>query len=309
MKHSLILIGLSACLAACNESSNTVQIGGLDEASVQENTLGSSSKEDASYWYGNKAEITSYHLTQARYGELHEGTATFVFVTETFSPSQNTKADRKYDDNVPVLKLNRTRKFNTGIYPYSVMSSTFFPFKKGDHSLKVTNSSQEWCGHTFMELGRSGKQFNVELNSYFEGEGYDERKTEMALLEDDVWSMIRLRNSNLPEGKFKMYPSMEFCRFLHVEFRPYSCEAIILPGDNYNTYVLKYPEIDRELSITYLAGGNFEISQWTETYFSGYGSSRKKLTTKGEKMESINIDYWNKNKRADSTFRKQLNLL
>ncbi len=34
------------------------------------------------YWYDGKAEITSYKLEQARYGELHEGYVVLVFVTE-----------------------------------------------------------------------------------------------------------------------------------------------------------------------------------------------------------------------------------
>ncbi|MGB2691994.1 MAG: septum formation inhibitor Maf, partial [Thermodesulfobacteriota bacterium] len=43
------------------------------------------SEEFKAYWYDGKAEITSYKLEQARYGELHEGYAVMVFVTEDFS--------------------------------------------------------------------------------------------------------------------------------------------------------------------------------------------------------------------------------
>ena len=39
----------------------------------------------AKYWYKGKAEITSYKLQQARYGEMYEGTAVTIFVTEDFS--------------------------------------------------------------------------------------------------------------------------------------------------------------------------------------------------------------------------------
>jgi hypothetical protein len=37
------------------------------------------------YWYQGKAEITSYDLQQARYGENREGSAVLVFVSEDFS--------------------------------------------------------------------------------------------------------------------------------------------------------------------------------------------------------------------------------
>ncbi|MEM1407815.1 MAG: septum formation inhibitor Maf, partial [Bacteroidota bacterium] len=37
------------------------------------------------YWYAGKAEITSYELKQSRYGEVHDGEAVLIFVTEPFS--------------------------------------------------------------------------------------------------------------------------------------------------------------------------------------------------------------------------------
>ena len=76
------------------------------------------------YWYAGEAEITSYELEQARYGEIHKGTSVLVFVTEPFSRSKQVKLDNWRDqspDNVSVMKLNMTKKFLTGIYPYSMM--------------------------------------------------------------------------------------------------------------------------------------------------------------------------------------------
>ena len=34
------------------------------------------------YWYTGLAEITSYSLEQARYGEIHKGSAVLIFVSE-----------------------------------------------------------------------------------------------------------------------------------------------------------------------------------------------------------------------------------
>ena len=86
--------------------------------------------EFGDYWYQGKAELTSYDLEQARYGEIHPGHAVLIFVTEDFSRSKHVKLDRPQsagDDAVKVLKLNFMKKFNTGIYPYSMMSSMFTP--------------------------------------------------------------------------------------------------------------------------------------------------------------------------------------
>ena len=119
---------------------------------VEENITPANKKQFDDYWYAGDAEITSYTLSQDRYGEIHDGQAVLVFVTEPFSPSANTKADRPDNKSVSVLKLNYTKKFNTGVYPYSMMNSTFFPIDNGQHSMKISSSSQEWCGHTYCLL-------------------------------------------------------------------------------------------------------------------------------------------------------------
>nr|MBC8451166.1 hypothetical protein [Planctomycetota bacterium] len=57
---------------------------------------------------------------QARYGEVHAGQAVLIFVTEDLSRSKQVKLDSVAgagDDRVPVLKLNLTKKFDTGVYP------------------------------------------------------------------------------------------------------------------------------------------------------------------------------------------------
>ena len=79
-----------------------------------------------SYWYNGEAEITSFDLQQARYGHTYPGQAVMIFVTEDFSKAKQVKLDHPEEagnDRINVLKLNLTKKFNTGIYPYSMMLS------------------------------------------------------------------------------------------------------------------------------------------------------------------------------------------
>ncbi|MEL7148626.1 MAG: hypothetical protein AAFO69_19785, partial [Bacteroidota bacterium] len=119
MRHLFAVIGLTVLMIACSSTGRP----------VQESTT-FSGQDFNSYWYQGKAEITSYALEQARYGEVHPGKAVMVFVTEDFSRSKQVKLDfpgRAGNDAVKVLKLNALWKFNTGIYDYSVMQSTFTP--------------------------------------------------------------------------------------------------------------------------------------------------------------------------------------
>ena len=80
------------------------------------------------HWGDGRAELNGYRLVQPRYGSPRAGTAVYVFVTEDFSDALRVKADpgkHSAGDVFPVMKLNAVRDFQTGIYDYNVMTSTF----------------------------------------------------------------------------------------------------------------------------------------------------------------------------------------
>jgi len=259
------------------------------------------------YWYNGEAEITSYKLSQARYGEIHEGQAVMIFVTEPFSEQKMTKSDNASTDDISVLKLNFTKKFYTGIYPYSMMTSTFFPFSNSLHSIKVSSSTQEWCGQTYMELQNKGK-FEIDVRSYFENES-GKRSIAKNLLEDDLWSKIRLDPDHLPEGSAMVIPSFFYLQLGHEKAEALECT---LTKGKVNTeissYTIKYREVDRTINIKYQTSFPHKILGWDETSYSGYGSARKKLTTTAELQKSIKTDYWTKNSVADGSLRDDLDL-
>jgi hypothetical protein len=125
------------------------------------------------HWSDNKAEMNGYRLVQPRYGAKRAGTAVLIYVTEDFSDSLRVKADpgkHAASDVYPVLKLNAVRDFQTGIYDYNVMTSTFARVAPGWPIAKVSFSSQEWCGHVYHHLiPRTGRVPGV-FHSYFDGE-------------------------------------------------------------------------------------------------------------------------------------------
>lgn len=269
------------------------------------------------YWYAGEAEISSYQLEQARYGETHKGEAVLVFVTEPFSRSKQVKLDDWRDtseDNVSVLKLNTTKKFLTGIYPYSMMSSTFKPvsYDRYPKMLKVTTSSQEWCGHTFMQLNLKDDKYDLKGFSYFESEGDVEKKVPESLLEDEIWTMIRLNPGGLPQGKVKLLPGTFYLRLRHQEAKPQSAEAKIesisssdFSGKSHSKYSIAYE--NRSLSIYFEPVFPHTILGWEETYLSGFGKPQK-LTTTAKRINTIKSAYWGKNSNSDRAIRKELGL-
>ena len=261
------------------------------------------------YWYQGKAELTRYELNQARYGEMHKGEAMLIFVTEPFLPERQVKLERgDPSKGVTVLKLNSVRKFFTGIYPYSLMTSTFTPVSlaaKGNRTLKVASSSQEWCGQTFTQLNLRGGRYEGALRSYFEDEGDRAFGFEAAWLEDELWTRIRLAPETLPVGRVEVVPGLQYARLWHKDVRPEKAEATLRSDGREKVYTLDYSAIPRKLAIRFEAAFPYRIVSWEETQPGGFDGSPL-LTTKAVATRSLMLDYWKRHDNADAHFRKEL---
>jgi hypothetical protein len=179
-------------------------------------------------WSDGKAELDGYALTQPRYGQLRDGTVVLIFVTEDFSDSLRVKADpgkHPAADTYPVMKVNVVRDFQTGIYDYDTMTSTFLrtePASAPWRLAKSSFSSQEWCGHVYMQwLPRDGRLQGV-AHSYFDGEADSTPSLplpEDGVLEDALPILVRgLRGAWLAPGAERtvpFLPSQLRTRLLH----------------------------------------------------------------------------------------------
>lgn len=262
-------------------------------------------------WKQGKAEITTYELTQARYGELHSGTATVVFVTEDHDTRRQVKIDSPDDtlgkQPATMLKCNITKNFITGIYPYSMMTSIFTPLDSGARYHKITASSQEWNGQTYAQINCKGSAMRLRSYSYFEVEGdLDTNMLNTQLLEDDTWNLIRLHPNQLPTGEHFMFPSLLYCRLAHIPIQAYRALGKVKTDKKMKVYTLEYPQLQRTLSIWFAAEYPHEIENWEETYRDGFGANSKVLTTTAIRKKRLWIDYWNKNTAKDKKIREQL---
>ncbi len=265
------------------------------------------SEEFKEYWYAGKAEITSYQLSQARYNELKEGTAVLIYVTEPFLPNKQVKAEKQNKSAIPVLKLNSTKKFLTGIYPYSIMSSSFYPVHNNMHALKVSFSAQEWCGHVYTQINNREK-FEVMSHSYFENDADQNLTLNKNVLENELWNKIRIDPSTLPIGELHIIPSIEYTRLSHKPLKAYKAITSIEKKGNRSFYSLNYPELERKLTIEFKTNFPYTIEGWVETYSSGYGGKKKVLTSTAKKLKTIKSPYWSKHNNADKHLRDSLKL-
>jgi len=310
MKKLLILSGVLSILIliACSH------IKADETRNIEKNSTTNTKKpakelsEDfKKYWYEGTAEITSYQLEQARYGEMRQGKAVLIYVTEDFLRKEQVKADRTNPDNIPVLKLNSTKKFNTGIYPYSIMQSTFYPVADNRHAVKVSSSMQEWCGHVYAQLNNR-KKFEITSHSYFQNEADANFSIDKAILENELWAKIRIDPKQLPTGDLSIIPSFEYMRLRHKEIKAYSAKASLKSNNKNNIYTIQYPKLNRTLRITFSSTFPYQIESWTETFKSGFGLNAKELVTKATKIKQLKLDYWDKNNNTHEILRDELGL-
>lgn len=301
----LVLASLQNCKEATPETPTELLATTETDAPSNDITTPAFKQTEAfkQYWYAGEAELSSYKLEQARYGELREGNAVLVYVTEDFLPDAQVKADNYSKSNRSVLKLNATKNFNTGIYPYSIMQSTFYPVSNNQQAIKVTCSVQEWCGHVYTQLNNRDS-FEIKGHSYFASEGDQDFNLEKNVLENELWTQLRIDPQSLPTGELSIIPSMEYIRLKHIPFKAYKAIASFTDGN----YTIEYPALGRTLSISFTNEFPFDILGWEETYRDGYGSNAKTLTTKATKLKTIKSPYWSKNSNADEGLRETLQL-
>ncbi|MGB5553971.1 MAG: septum formation inhibitor Maf [Flavobacteriaceae bacterium] len=304
----LLIAGIFAIVSACKETitENGTTIEKSDTPS--ENLAKKKLSEDfKKYWYAGEAEITSYRLEQARYGEMREGTAVLIYVTEPFLPQKQVKADGNEKSNIPVLKLNSTKNYLTGIYPYSIMTSSFYPVHNNQHALKVSFSAQEWCGHVYAQLN-SRDAFEVTSHSYFESEADQEIILEKTILENELWNKLRIDPASLPVGQLEIIPSLEYIRLSHKELKAFAAEATLTKNDTLNSYEIKYPLLERTLTINFTPTFPYSIESWSESSKSGFGENARIMTSTATKLKAFKSPYWQQNGNNHLSLRDSLGL-
>jgi len=268
------------------------------------------------HWGDGQAELDGYRLTQPRYGSARAGTAVYVFVTEDFSDSLRVKADagkHPASDVFPVMKLNAIREFQTGIYHYNVMTSTFLRIATGWPLAKVSFSSQEWCGHVWHQLvPRAGKLAGV-FHSYFDGEADGTEALDLpkgGLLEDALPIVLRGWNGEyMKAGERRSVPLLPSLLHARLEHKPLAwttaeiarsaaTSKLKVPAGSYEVTTYEVVVADgRKLTFAIEAQPPYRLVRQT-------GANGEELVLTG----STRLPYWQLNKPGGEAHLKALGL-
>ncbi|TXD35588.1 hypothetical protein FRC98_15375 [Lujinxingia vulgaris] len=171
---ALVMLGVMSCTTP--EPPVPASVGAIADLPREAHQKASSAFWE--HWGDGRGEVSVYRGQIARYGELRDAQATLIFVTEPHDRRTWVKDDEVADEHrTEVIKLNQLLDFQTGVYPYRVMTSVFAPVDHWDaererHSpVKITMGVQEWCGQVFHALWPGRSQYLSRLTSYFESEG------------------------------------------------------------------------------------------------------------------------------------------
>lgn len=267
------------------------------------------------HWGDGQAELDGYALTQSRYGELRQGEAVLIYVTETFTDQQRVKSDGGHPDEYPVLKLNDSRRFQTGIYDYRVMTSAWVRLDGGQPlglGPKVSTSVQEWCGHAWLQLLVDPGRYRLSQHSYFDGEADRETQGKVepgGLLGDVLPILVRgLAGELLAPGEREELPYLG--RLLDARFRH------VDPG--WSTATLSRSAttspVDTPSGPVPAWTWTLEEKDLTTTYYVEEAEPRRLLRwthSDGEDARltgTIRTAYWKRNHEGDEALRASLGL-
>lgn len=261
-------------------------------------------------WSDGRAELSGYRATINRYGEMRPAELMLLYVTEPMNRRTWIKDDAAAgDDRVGVIKLNMSLKFQTGVYPYSVLTSVFAPVDRwradAFSPVKISLSVQEWCGHVFHAVWPGDDRFTSHILSYFasEGETRDEVSTPAhALYEDALFIQLRELDGPFADGhdwRGALVPSLWNARRAH---RPLAAvDATIvrtrttLDGADVNRFEVRYGDVTRTVDVE--TAEPHRILAWR----CSDGEEARLLRT-------TRLPYWQLNHNGDERHREEFGL-
>jgi hypothetical protein len=302
----LVGLGGSACSAPVASS----------EEAVNPDRISSAAEGFWDHWGDGQAELNGYRLTQPRYGQARAGEAVLVFVTETFTGTSRVKSDGGHPDEYPVLKLNDMRDFQTGVYDYHAMTSSFLALggeQVFGQPVKTSFSMQEWCGQQYAQWLTQDGSLQESLHSYWDGEADRELRLEIpagAIFADSLPMILRgVTGTVVGPGEKRSFPYLE--RMLDFRLRrevPKWTTATISRSESPEQ---RRTELGGVLADSYrveIAGGTWQeywVEQAAPHRLLGWSTSTGE---RAELLGSMRSQYWKQSAEGDEALRSELGL-
>ena len=227
-----------------------------------------------SVWYQGKAEVNVYSLNKNRYQQQNPGEMIQLFVKEPFFPQRQVKDEPpRSPRSMDVLKSNTIQRFSTGLYDYQLMTSVFsLPLEEDTlRMLKLTNSTQDWCGQSFIQANweQQNQRYRIAMRSYFE-ERVDTvvYLPDSVLFEDQLLNNLRTSPNNLLiKNQDDMVPPFALLQLMHWPIKAYRVQLThAFFSDELRSLTISYPELKREVVYEYRVQKPYQVVSISDLY-------------------------------------------
>jgi hypothetical protein len=250
----------------------------------------------ATYWPLHKTELNYYRLSQAQDGQLHSGKAVLSFTSDTTSVEKS--------GSFPAFSTNLNRTFHVGRNDYSLLTSVSTPINNPafPRSVQAVSTEQSWTGQRVIQLILQNGGYQISTDSTGAvNKGYT---VDPVVLEDEIWSLIRINPAKLPVGKVSLLSGSLTAQLRRRKLMPMLAqisltdyEGVLYPGEYLQAYTIKYPTNDRTLMIIFERLFPHRIMGWEEIY----QSKDNLLTTRAVLQKTVQTDFHQANSVVDST--------
>jgi hypothetical protein len=303
---SATLIAASAASTGCASGPDARPDGSATRPPLPERPARRASAAFWETWGDGRAELSGYRVRTPRYGALRDAEVVLVYVTEPLDRRTLIKDDAAPREHaLPVLKLNVSTRFQTGIYPYSILTSVFAPvdayFEERFSPVKITMTAQEWCGHVFDGVWPGQGAFVERGFSYFASEGEVDARVEVpagTLYEDALYIQLRELDGPFAGGgdwRGALVPSLWAARRAHVPLRPVDATLTRRDEGDVVRFSLRYGDFERTFDVE--KTGARRIVRWSASD----GETAEILRT-------ARLPYWSQNGVGDERLREALGL-
>lgn len=163
-------------------------------------------------WDDGQAEVATYDASTVVYGKPRAHTLRLITVYEDFNREYYAKADWPYGQKpiLPVIKQIQTTTIPTANYDYHFLTAVFVDRDDFGRTVKLTTTSQDWCGTTSKTFELWGEKPRMIYTSYWDGEGNGTRELGSNIddyFEEDL--LLNLRALPFRDGlnaAFWLYP-------------------------------------------------------------------------------------------------------
>jgi len=283
--HFLVVLGtILPLLAGCQQEK--------DPASLTNFANLTGPNEFGAYWYQQKAELSTYDLGIESQGEVRQGEAILIFAVEDLSKSRQVildVPDMAGDDRVRVMQLNKFWRFNTGMSDLSLMGSVYTPLDLVNHpyTFKQTSSLQEWGGQSFYQINRDRDRYEVHQYAYYETGEDRVYPAKPDLLEDEIFTRIRINPASVPSGELEIVPGDFSLRLAREPVKPKRARIQFLSSEATTQCLVEYLHLDRTVRINFETAFPHRILSWTE-------EQGQRIMVEGKLRKTIQDDFRNK---------------